>query len=554
MQLLRKRTTSGLRQHRFESIELLAGGALLATTIIVYGAWLWWGLESPTTVGWAVDAITPADLNRPWKFGFSEGWSSRYPPFHVYILTVANALSLYITGLPADSAEAGRIFFLLGGMISLCMAVGTVVVVFAIARELQADMKTALLAAALAAFSGLVALYAKTTNLEAPYVFWFSLSLYFWLRWVRTHGTRDATAFAAFCVFAVTTKDQAVALLILPAALSIGWAIRDGWRKVWPPIVVAFSLFVLILNPITNLAGIRGHISLILGDASQPFRMFDPGIGGTLRLAGFSVQQILYSFGWPTVLLGIVGLGVGLAPSRQDWRWRLLSLPIVSYAIFFIAPIGYTRDRFWIPVYIILALYSALLLSRLFESGRWTRIIGYVAAVLAVTFGLAKSVSVDLLMACDGRYSVQDWMISEIPDSASILGIGLVQYLPNLNHYRHAHVEWIDPDLLADSSYDFVITSSAFGPQRWPEGDPRRRPFESLESGESGYVEILNMKGSPRWTAVDPEQLPFGSNLNKISPRIRIFRRGDLSRQFAQGGGSRLRLRPRFCVVQSSFE
>jgi len=429
------------------------------------------------------------------------------------------------------------------------MAIGTVAVVFAIARELKADRKTALLAATLVAFSGPVVLYAKTTNLDAPYVFWFSLALYFWLKWARTHRTRDAMAFAAFGVFAVTTKDQAAALLILPAALSIGSAIRDGWRKAWPPIAVAVFLSALILNPLTNLAGIREHISMVVGEASQPYRLFDTGFSGILGLAGLSVRQMVYSLGLPTFMAGVFGLGLGLATRGQDWRWRLLSLPVISYAIFFIGPIGYTRDRFWLPVHIILALCAAYLLSQLFQRGGWTRSIAVLAALSTIAVGLSKAVSVDLLMACDGRTVVQEWMVAEIPESASILGIGYVPYLPNLNPYRKARSEVSTPGLLSGGRYDFVITSSAYGPARWPAGDPRRRPFESLESGESGYVKVLDLKGRPRWTTVDQKPLPFGSNLNKIAPQIRIYRRGDLPRT----GGSSPQPREPFCVVQSSI-
>jgi len=551
MLLLRRKPTSDLQQQRLESNELLVGVAILITVAIVYGAWIWWGLEFPTNTAWAIDAITPADLHRHRNLGFPEGWSSRYPPLHIYILSIANALSLYITGLPADSAEAGRIFFLLGGVISLCMAIGTVGVVFAIARELRADTKTALLAATLAAFSAPVVLYAKTTNLDVPYVFWFSLALYYWLKWVRTRWTPDAMAFAAFSVFAVTTKDQAAALLILPAALSIGWTIRDGWRNLWPPIAVTVILAVLILNPITNLAGIRDHISILVGEASQPYRMFDTGIRGTLELAGLSVRQMLSSLGWPALLIGILGLGHGITSRGTDGRWRLLGLPILSYMIFFIGQIGYTRDRFWIPVHIILALYGALLLSRLIERPGWTRTIGVVTASIAVAVGMAKAASVDLLMACDGRHVVQEWMVTEIPVSASVLGIGYVQYLPNLSHYRQANVEVSRPDLLVDLEYDFVITTSSYGPERWIAGDPHRRPFESLESGESGYAKVLDIMGSPRWTAMERKPLSFGSNIGKIAPRIRIYRREGHPGQLAEASTHRLQSREPFCAVES---
>ena len=76
-------------------------------------------------------------------------------------------------------------------------------------------------AAALAAWLTLAILpltyYAKTVNLDVPYVFWLTLSLLFFARLFNARPKpADFFLFTLFAVVAVCTKDQAYGFYVLP--------------------------------------------------------------------------------------------------------------------------------------------------------------------------------------------------------------------------------------------------------------------------------------------------------------------------------------------------
>ena len=75
-----------------------------------------------------------------------------------------------------------------GRVLSLAMSLGVLIVVYRCGRELG-DPLAGVLAAALLAFSVPFVYYAKTANLDVPYLFWFALSLLFFLRALRRART-----------------------------------------------------------------------------------------------------------------------------------------------------------------------------------------------------------------------------------------------------------------------------------------------------------------------------------------------------------------------------
>ena len=69
--------------------------------------------------------------------------------------------------------------------------------------------------------------YAKTANPEVPYVFWFAVSLVFYLRFTRTLAAKDVVWFAISAALAICTKDQAYGLY-LPVPFVIAYLV---WRS-----------------------------------------------------------------------------------------------------------------------------------------------------------------------------------------------------------------------------------------------------------------------------------------------------------------------------------
>ena len=82
--------------------------------------------------------------------------------------------------------------------------------------------------------------------------------------------------------------------------------------------------------------------------------------------------------------------------------------------MFFLGIVLYVYDRFLLPVALVLALFGGTALARALRARSWWGR-GVAAAVLA--FGLARSVSVDVLLGHDSRYAVEEWLRREVgPD------------------------------------------------------------------------------------------------------------------------------------------
>src|SRR5204863_7092455 len=62
-----------------------------------------------------------------------------------------------------------------------------------------------------------LAYYAKTANLDVPYLFWVTASWLFYMRAIRTGSATSACLFAATGAAAIATKDQAYGFYVLPA-------------------------------------------------------------------------------------------------------------------------------------------------------------------------------------------------------------------------------------------------------------------------------------------------------------------------------------------------
>jgi 4-amino-4-deoxy-L-arabinose transferase and related glycosyltransferases of PMT family len=94
------------------------------------------------------------------------------------------------------------------------------VAVFRAGREAFGNRQGLLAAAAFALVTPFL-YYAKTANPEVPYVFWFTVSMVFYIRLNRTLALRDFLGFALAGTLSVCTKDQAYGLY-----LSHHWPLR----------------------------------------------------------------------------------------------------------------------------------------------------------------------------------------------------------------------------------------------------------------------------------------------------------------------------------------
>ncbi|MDX1384345.1 MAG: glycosyltransferase family 39 protein, partial [Thermoanaerobaculia bacterium] len=395
-------------------------GGILAASLALDLVPLWWDLASAN--GWAPDEIHPSELNRAARHGFS-AWASRYPPFHYYLLSVSfqafSAAASWVGMVPQDLDDYHRWLFVVGRVISSLMATGTVYVVYRCARCLY-PRGAACGAALSVALMPPIVYYAKTMNLEAPYVFWFSISVFFLLRILQRQRLRDYLLLAATTAFAIGSKDQAYGLYLLVPVVLVGSL--AAWRKRREPgfrvaallvdrrlvggLLLSLLLFALIHRVPFDPVGFSKHLDAMRAVAA-PAREFDATLGGNFDLARQSLRNTVFALGAPLSLLSLAGLVLAAARPYRNWRvLALLPLPL-SYQLFFIDLVGYSYARFMIPVCVILSLFVAHALreaQRALAALVEPKIERAVLAGLAIAiFGhaLLRASSVDLVMIAD---------------------------------------------------------------------------------------------------------------------------------------------------------
>jgi 4-amino-4-deoxy-L-arabinose transferase-like glycosyltransferase len=509
-------------------------GVVLGVSLVL-GAWgLRWGL--PGEQSWAPDEVLPQEVDAAVSQRFAHGWHSKYPPLHFAFLAVAGAparLAGRVMGWDAAAVHDARMTS--GRVLSLVMFLGVLTVVSRCGREVG-DPLAGVLAAALLAFSVPFAYYAKTANLDVPYLLWFALSLLFFLRGLRLARALDYALFGLAAAAAVATKDQAFALYVFGVPVLV-WEIyarrlsagKRGLRALADPRLGALLgtgmvAFVLLSGIVINPWGWLAHLRLIAGPASTPFRMFDEGRGHA-ELLWQTARHLAFVMGGPALLASLAGLALAVR-ERSRHRALLLTLaPVVSYVVFFLAVVLYVYDRFLLPVALVLALFGGVALARALRAPSWG-LRGVAMAVLA--FSLARAASVDVLLKRDSRYAVEDWLRREVGPGPLVAAVGPLEYLPRLEGLRWRRLGPAKSRLVQVSP-DVVVVNADYA-RRADEGSGERAFHAALDDGSLGYRVVLRHRSRPR-VLLDMDALRregrdrIWSNLDKVDPEIVVYRR-----------------------------
>ena len=192
--------------------------AVIGLSLILNATGAWWGVFEGATVSWAGDELSPRMLYRALSMKFSGGWHERYPPLHFYALTAAYGpiIALHVFDIiDLGTGTASAILFLIGRSINIGLSLGILLALYGCARELKLSQSAGVIACLFLALSVPFVFYSKTLNVEVPYVFWFVVSIWFFLRALEHHGLADHLLFAVTATLAVSTKDQAYGLYAL---------------------------------------------------------------------------------------------------------------------------------------------------------------------------------------------------------------------------------------------------------------------------------------------------------------------------------------------------
>ncbi len=535
-------------------------GLLGLATLLLHAPGLTWGL--PSQFGWAPDELTPEVVLDGLARDFAHGFTHKYPPFHFMLLGLLYQPVLKWHALDARAAIPGDVYFtlfVLGRGLSLAMAAGSVMLVYACGRRLL-DQRGALFAALLTATLLPFGYYAKLANLDVPYLFWALLSLRLALAALERRHRLALAACGVTAVLAIATKDQAYGLYVLSAPLLlIVWARRAAtrpagrgfWRLLcgrevaWATLCCALT-FALAFRLIDNWPGFVAHVRLIVGPASEDFQLFPGTPAGQLALARHSAYQLAFVLGLPA--LAVCTLGVGsvcarvlglLAPARSreagrpdDFGLAGLLVPALSVYVTFMAVVLYSYDRFLLPVAVLLTFFGGRVLSEATAWPGWQGRLGRLATLVVIGYGALRVVSLDALMLNDSRYAAERWLAAHVSSEQHVVGIGSLARLPRLDGPRWSV---LPPSraALAETRPDLVVINVDHA-QSLRSGGAKALFYESLRQGALGYRLAYAGRWRAGWLFFDAERLlrgdygPVLSNLEVINSEIEIYaRRGD---------------------------
>lgn len=534
-----------------QSSPNLGLSCLLLVAFLSYGFAIWWGV--PTEQNWAVDALEPLSILRG-------EWYQPYPPLHRYVLWVLFFPLQLLDQLGwieiENSLLMASLLKLLGRALSVLMGVGIISNLYFISKDLSKSELAALLTAACALGIAPLVYYNKNLNVETPYIYWFSLALLFYIRALQKARPGDYLGFGISAAFSVCTKDQAYGLFLLPIVCLMVEGFSNSKQRspqksllghLFNSQFCLLSLggiipFVFIHNILLDPASFLEHLDNLNTAGYQVLEAADrPQYGITEHLELFQRfwLDIQFNMGKPLFYASLLAT-VGCFLNRQKQRLAIyLAAPALSYYLFFISVVLYSRDRFVIPVCLILCLFIGWFWHDVItSSSKHQKKIVSAGALLVLAYSWLYANSINVLMLQDARYQTERWMKRQMPADSVVGHVGIITYHPRISFITQPEGVFLGPkDLLSEEQLkdlDYVILSSGFSKQRFPSDSLEYQGFQKLENGEAGYKLVFSHQSTPLFNLLDIPQSSakeFGNprhktgNLNKINPKISIYQR-----------------------------
>jgi hypothetical protein len=280
-------------------LKWIVGGSLLLNI-----AGIWWGLPGH----WVAIETLPVYVLYGISQRFSHGWFQAYPPLQYYFLAIASSPILFLQTqgyLTVENPFVAALLIFIYRLVSIAAGVGTVIAAHVCGSQ-AFSRRAGLFAAAIIALVAPFVHYAKTANVDVPYLFWYGLSLVFYVRMLDSASVRNYVLFGVSAACAICTKDQAYALYLLAPAAMIFDLFRKNreagvphpfWRAVIDRRIIAtgvalFVTFAACYNLLFNVSGFVGHVRSIT-DAANAYRVFEPTLGGRWALLRLTVKLIV---------------------------------------------------------------------------------------------------------------------------------------------------------------------------------------------------------------------------------------------------------------------
>jgi hypothetical protein len=473
-----------------------------------------WGM--PGSDGWDDDGVAPRDFLVGVIQTYSFGDYYTYPPLHLLLLTcltapvwlfgLARAPGLTPSLLVAHFIEGPymTLFAVMARVLSIVMSVATIYLMGKITGELaralapgasrqglanagagreavdRSDIRRAeATGAVVGALNVVLTYYGQTSNLDGPYVFWATLSLWLWQRVLGRGELRLLRPASIAMVCAVATKDQAYAffLVSLPIAYLVFWRIegratRELWSNTAKNVALSLALLLAIDGAWVNPTGFWRRLHFLLGPASQAHAYYQRDLSGRLQILRdmFLLWNRFYEPAW--LSLAITGAGIillvgaavaarearhkavaraagsGVAQLHRDsaapqeaelavhaFPWAAALLPLlfgISFTLAFNVTARRTEARFALPLCLAAVPYMGLFVGWVFQprSALW----GWLRwALLALALPcLYRNLAIVHGLADDPRYQVEDYLASHAFAEHIVEFYGNNVYLPRI--------------------------------------------------------------------------------------------------------------------------
>jgi hypothetical protein len=553
--------------------------ALVLLAIALYAPMIGWGVPYATapdrTRPFSVDDILPLEPLAEMHNTFVISKPDRnygYPWWHYFVVAIAYTPYLGYLKLSGglsnpspdfpfglqDPVSSLQWLTLIGRMVTLGMAAGTVIAAYGFSRTLWGH-RAGIIAAVLTSLNYLMWYYSRTGNLEVPAFFWTSIGCtIFAIILVKGLTMRRTVGLGMFAGLAMATKDQALVyflpfavLLLLPRfnhAPGAPYQTRAVLGGLGAFLVAYLICTGMVVDPQRHIT----HVYSLFFDQRRvtnaslyrpPYPTTWPGI---LRLTQAYGSTLLAGLSGPVVLVALGGalLALRTAPARL-----VLWLPVVMLFLMLALPTGYAILRYVLPLTLFIDSFAAFGLVSL----RASRLRPVWIPLFVLLCGWRLLIGIDLTYAqyYETRGTAAAWFNTYARAGDRIGYFGITQQLPHLPATRQVERIADNPNwtgrfdhgpvvlhALATEGPEYVIIIpdlySKPGMER--SGDCPPEVYEALVNGTTPYRLVAFF---PTPTLLPgPWRRPL-LDYPSVAPPVRIFARQDvLGRPEHMAGGS----------------
>lgn len=338
-----------------------------------------------------------------------------HPPLLVYVLAIGDLVWSLATGeaipsLLRQSPAAVQDLTLLGRVVCVAFAVGSVAVLYALARRLVGT-RAALLAAAAFAVSPLHVLESHRVNPDGPMIFFALCAAHQALVAAERRSTPRLYAAFALAGAAAATKYTGLAAVSVPLWIALTWPAASTARRLRSCVVGGLATTVviaLVLLPAAfDVASLRQALEAqVVTGYRQGTEL--PARDWWLATYGrFPIVIGPYSVGWSVYLLALAGLGVLAARNR-----RALAVTAAACLPFLVvqggAAFGY--PRWYLPIVPWLCLSAGAAVDRLWDRSSRT---GAGVALVALAYTAALTGSQCLRLGLEPQRALVAWLTDQ---------------------------------------------------------------------------------------------------------------------------------------------